>query len=59
MERCSLLIPSNLDTVKHLEIGIWLIPDMETEGTLLRSELRDPCVKGWVIFSATNNIESA
>lgn len=36
MERCSLLILSNLDTVKHLEIGIWLISDTETEGTLLR-----------------------
>ncbi|TNN59841.1 hypothetical protein EYF80_029947 [Liparis tanakae] len=36
MQRRSLLIPSNLDTVKHLEIGIWLISDRGTEGTLLR-----------------------
>lgn len=36
MERHSLLILSNLDTVEHLEIGIWLISDTETEGTLLR-----------------------
>lgn len=36
MERHSVLILSNLDTAEHLEIGIWLISDMETEGTLLR-----------------------
>lgn len=33
-----LLILSNLDTVEHLEMGIGLISDMETEGTLLRRE---------------------
>lgn len=36
MERHNVLILSNLDTVEHLEIGIWLISDIETEGTLLR-----------------------
>lgn len=36
MERHSVLILSNLDTAEHLEIGIGLISDTETEGTLLR-----------------------
>lgn len=36
MERHNVLILSNLDTAEHLEIGIWLISDTETEGTLLR-----------------------
>lgn len=36
MERHNVLILSNLDTAEHLEIGIGLISDMETEGTLLR-----------------------
>lgn len=36
MQRHSVLILSNLDTAEHLEIGIWLISDTETEGTLLR-----------------------
>ncbi|KAK5853870.1 hypothetical protein PBY51_014991 [Eleginops maclovinus] len=36
MERHNVLILSNLDTVEHLEIWIWLISDMETDGTLLR-----------------------
>ena len=38
MVRHNVLILSNLDTVEHLEIGIWLISDMETEGTLLRQK---------------------
>lgn len=38
MERHNVLILSNLDTAEHLEIGIWLISDMETEGTLLRQK---------------------
>lgn len=32
MERHNVLILSNLDTVEHLEIGIWLISDMEKRG---------------------------
>lgn len=36
MERHSVIILANLDTVEHLEIGIWLISDME--GTLLRQK---------------------
>lgn len=40
MERHSVIILANLDTVEHLEIGIWLISDME--GTLLRQK------RGWV-----------
>lgn len=41
MERHNVLILSNLDTVEHLEIGIWLISDKETEGTLLRQKKGD------------------
>lgn len=36
MKRHKVLILSNLDTAELLEIGIGLISDMETEGTLLR-----------------------
>lgn len=43
MERHNVLILSNLDTVEHLEIGIWLISDIKTEGNLLRWKKR-----GWL-----------
>lgn len=36
MKRHNVLILSNLDTAEHLEMGIWLISNIETEGTLLR-----------------------
>lgn len=51
MERHNVLILSNLHTVEHLEIGIWLISDMETESNLLREKKGDVCKLNFLCIS--------